>query len=93
MNRITNPVKSEGQLAIAPNPGHGQFIVVKEVNGMEDCTLRIFDCLGRLTYKSETNILSLMTNGVNLSHYADGNYIIRVNDQDQIFNARLVIIR
>ncbi|MBK9401950.1 MAG: T9SS type A sorting domain-containing protein [Bacteroidetes bacterium] len=93
VNRITNPVKSEGQLAIAPNPGHGQFIVVKEVNGMEDCTLRIFDCLGRLTYKSETNILSLMTNGVNLSHYADGNYIIRVNDQDQIFNARLVIIR
>jgi len=93
VNRITNPVKSEGLLAIAPNPGHGQFVVVKEVNGMENCTLRIYDCLGRLTYKSETNIQSLMTSGVNLSHYADGNYIIRVNDQDQIFNARLVIIR
>ncbi len=91
--RIADPVVSVGQLQIAPNPGHGQFVVVKDVKGMEVCTLRIFDKLGRLTYQRETNIPELMSEGVNVSHFADGTYFVQVNDEDQVFHARFVIIR
>lgn len=93
VHRIKDPEMSQGHLEIAPNPNPGLFLVVKAVNGMEDCNLEIFDHLGRLTYKSQSSISTLMTRGIDLSTFADGSYIIRVKDQDQVFNARFVINR
>ncbi|MBL7923815.1 MAG: T9SS type A sorting domain-containing protein, partial [Bacteroidia bacterium] len=93
VGRLISPVSSEGQLHLAPNPGQGQFYVAEEVNGMENCRMSIFDETGRLVRDEFTSISSLMSGGLDLRHYADGYYLIRVSDQDQVYHARLIITR
>lgn len=93
IDRYLPPIKPEGWLNIAPNPGQGFIKVSEEVKGMNECQLSLFDHLGRLVMKQETTISSLMTTGLNLSHLSDGNYILQVRDSDQLFHARAIIIR
>jgi hypothetical protein len=93
VGRFISPIKEEGMLTLIPNPGQGYIKIGEEVNGMENCLLRIFDMLGRLTYETPTTISSLMTSGLDLHHYADGTYLLQVSDEDQIFQQRAIIIR
>ncbi len=91
--RTISPPLGQGLLAIAPNPGHGYVHITKEVHGMEDCILNIFDFTGRLLYAGNTKISILMQTGLNMSHYSDGNYFIVVRDEDQVFQAKANITR
>ena len=93
ISRFDTPIKTEGWLTIQPNPGQGFIKVSEEVKGMSDCEMSLFDHLGRLILKQQTNISTLMTTGLNLSHLSDGNYILQVRDSDQLFHARAIIIR
>lgn len=92
LNRFNTPIKEEGWLTILPNPGHGYIKVGEEVKGMENCTLRVFDILGRMVLQENTSISSLMSEGIDLHHLIDANYILQVSDEDQVFQARAIII-
>ena len=91
--RTISPPVGQGLLAIAPNPGKGYVHITKEVHGMEDCILNIFDFTGRLLYAGNTKISILMQTGFDMSHYSDGNYFIVVRDEDQVFQAKANIAR
>ncbi len=91
--RAISPPVGQGLLSIAPNPGHGYIHITKEVHGMEDCLLNIFDFTGRLIYSANTKISILMQAGIDMSHYSDGNYFIVVRDEDQVFQAKANITR
>ena len=91
--RTISPPVGQGLLAIAPNPGHGYVHITKEVHGMENCILNIFDFTGRLIFASNTTISILMQTGFDMSHYSDGNYFIVVRDEDQVFQAKANITR
>ncbi len=91
--RTISPPVGQGLLAIAPNPGQGYVHITKEVHGMEDCLLNIFDFTGRLLYAGNTKISILMQIGFDMSHYSDGNYFIVVRDEDQVFQAKANITR
>lgn len=93
VSRMLSPTYGQGTLAIAPNPGHGHIRITKEVHGMEDCELNIFDFAGRLIFKSATKISTLMQTGLDMSHYADGYYLIVVRDEDQVFQAKANVTR
>lgn len=93
VGKYDSPIKEQGSLMLLPNPGEGYIKIGEEVKGMEACTLRIFDVLGRLTFQSSTTISQLMTTGLDLHHYADGTYVLQVTDEDQNFQARAIIIR
>lgn len=92
LQRFETPINQEGWLTIVPNPGHGFIKVGEEVKGMEACTLSVFDVLGRLVIQDSTSISSLMTNGLDIHHLIDANYIIQVRDEDQVYQARAIII-
>ncbi|MBK7966082.1 MAG: hypothetical protein IPK10_12925 [Bacteroidetes bacterium] len=91
--RTLSPTIGHGSLSIAPSPGHGHVRITKEVHGMEDCELIIIDYAGRLVFKSATKISILMQKGLDMTHYADGNYIIVVRDEDQVFQAKANVTR
>ncbi|MFN0189028.1 MAG: T9SS type A sorting domain-containing protein [Bacteroidia bacterium] len=91
--RVISPPKGHGLLTIAPNPGAGYIHITKEVHGMEDCLLTIFDFTGRLIHSTNTKISILMQKGLDMSHYSDGNYFIIVRDEDQVFQAKANIAR
>lgn len=91
--RTISPPVGYGLLSIAPNPGHGFIRITKEVHGMEDCLLNIYDFTGRLLYSSKTKISVLMQAGLDMRHYSDGNYFIIVRDEDQVFQAKANIAR
>lgn len=91
--RTLSPTYGQGFLTIAPNPGHGHIRITKEVHGMEDCDLNIFDFAGRLILKSATKISTLMKIGLDMSKYADGYYFIVVRDEDQVFQAKANVTR
>lgn len=93
VGRSVSPVQEQGILTLVPNPGVGYIKIGNEVKGMENCTLRIFDMLGRLTFEEGTTISALRTTGLDLHHYGDGTYVIQVSDDDQVFQARAMIIR
>lgn len=93
VGRTVSPFQEQGVLTLLPNPGVGYIKIGEEVKGMENCTLRIFDMLGRLTYQSGATISDLRTTGIDLHQYRDGTYVIQVRDEDQVFQARAMIIR
>jgi hypothetical protein len=92
LRTISTPI-SQGLLSIAPNPGLGFIRITKEVLGMEDCLLNIYDFTGRLLYSSKTKISVLMQAGLDMRNYSDGNYFIIVRDEDQVFQAKANIAR
>ena len=91
--RTISPPVGHGLLSIAPNPGHGFLHITKEVHGMEDCLLNIYDFTGRLLYSANTKISILMQGGLDMSQYSNGNYFINVRDEDQVFQAKANIAR
>ncbi len=93
VKREISPIKSEGVLHVAPNPGQGHFYVASEVIGMEECRMQIFDPQGRLVRDENTTISHLMQTGFDIHHWADGYYILQVSDKDQVFRNRLVVTR
>ena len=92
LQSFSTPIKPEGWLTIVPNPGHGYIKIGEEVKGMEACTLSVFDVLGRLVIREPSSISKLMTEGLDMHHLIDANYIIQVRDEDQIYQARAIII-
>ena len=93
VKREISPVKTEGVLHVAPNPGQGHFYVASEVVGMEECRMQIFDPQGRLVRDENTTISQLMQTGFDIHHWADGYYILQVSDNDQVFRNRVVVTR
>jgi SprB repeat/Secretion system C-terminal sorting domain len=91
--RTLSSAIGQGSLSIAPNPGHGFIRIIKEIHGMEDCELTLFDFSGRLIFKSTTRISTLMQTGLDMSHYSDGYYFIVVRDEDQVFQAKANVTR
>lgn len=89
---ITPPVP-KGNLLIVPNPSSDHILIGKEVKGMEDCTLQIFDAVGRLIYKDQTQVSKLMNEGLYLGRLSDGMYTITAIDDDQVFTSKITIIK
>lgn len=93
VSRMISPTYGQGTLTIAPNPGKGHIRVMKEVHGMEECELSIFDFAGRLIFNSTTSISKLMQTGLDIGQFADGYYFIVVRDEDQVFQAKANVTR
>lgn len=93
IGRIISPPISIGHLLIIPNPSSDHIVIGEEVKGMENCILRIFDTTGRLIKEENTEVSKLMTQGLYLGHLSDGMYSILLQDDDQIFDAKVTIIK
>lgn len=93
VTRYITPPVPKGNLLIVPSPSSDHILIGKEVKGMEDCKLRIFDAVGKLIYEDQTQISKLMNEGLYLGRLSDGVYHITTQDDDQIFSSKITIIK
>ncbi|HQK98343.1 MAG TPA: hypothetical protein PLH61_10000 [Bacteroidia bacterium] len=93
INREITPPKPKGHLLIIPNPSSDHIAIGEEVKGMESCILRIFDATGRLIKEENTEVSKLMNRGLYLGHLSDGMYTVILQDDDQVFDAKVTIIK
>ncbi len=91
--RTLSPIPETGVLVVVPNPTRNHIKLGKEVVGMDLCTVKFFDVAGRLIYKTSTSINALMNEGLNLQNLSDGVYTFSVEDVDQLFTTKLMVIR
>lgn len=93
VGKIITPPNPKGHLLIVPNPSSDHIAIGEEVKGMESCILRIFDDTGRLIKEENTEVSKLMNQGLYLGHLSDGMYTVTLQDDDQIFDAKVTIIK
>ena len=91
--RTLSPIPETGVLVVVPNPTRNHIKLGKEVVGMDLCTLKIFDVAGRMIFKTSSSINALMNEGLNLQNLSDGVYTFTVEDVDQLFTTKLMVIR
>jgi len=83
---IQTPVSKGEELSIFPNPGTGSFTVSFSLPH----TLRIFDAAGRLVLENSTLSLS---HTIDLSAFANGNYIAEAETAKGRLNRKLLLQR
>ncbi len=91
--RTLSPLPETGVLVIVPNPTKNHIKIGKEVEGMDQCELKMYDITGRLINKTNTTILTLMNEGLDLQNLSDGVYTFSLEDSDQLFTTKLMVIR
>lgn len=74
-------------IAIYPNPAHGQFIVEFGSNGAEE--LRIFSATGKLVFAKRNLNDNLET--INIEGFATGIYQVQILTQSSIYTKQLII--
>lgn len=92
VSRFESPIKREGELILVPNPNKGQFRILKEIKGMNECQVIVTDMRGRLVSSSRHTQSILISEGMDLAPLKDGIYSISIFDDDQIFTGRVTII-
>lgn len=82
---VTTDVKIEPNLPeirVFPNPTTGTITI----DGCENCKVELYDMLGRSVQKQQLNNYSL-----DLSSLADGTYLLKIRDEDEIIKIEKII--
>lgn len=87
-----NEVFTANNVSIWPNPTTGKFVVsFAGLNGIADITL--YDAIGKLVKTQENDILAHPSVEMDLSTFAAGVYMVRINYEGQTVHHRLVLTK
>jgi PKD repeat protein len=85
-------VIGDANVSLWPNPTSGKFTInFINLAGVADIT--VFDALGKLVMTQENDILAHPSVEVDLSSFAGGVYMVRINHNGQMLHYRLVLAK
>lgn len=87
-----NEVLNAANVSLWPNPTNGKFVV--SFNGILGvANITVYDALGKMVKNQENDILAHPTVEVDLSSFAGGVYMVRINHNGQMLHYRLVLAK
>ncbi len=83
---------SENNITLWPNPSSGKFVV--NFNGIAGvAAITVFDAVGKLVMSQENDILATSSVEMDLTDFAGGVYMVRINHEGQTLHYRVVLTK
>lgn len=84
---IENPI----HLQVYPNPASGVLHVTATLPSQANCTIQLFDMMGRAVYQQQLSIATSIQATVPLQGMAEGIYLVSVKVGDKVYHQKVVV--